>query len=474
MRHLSVPAALAEGAVANALSAFQEYTGCPHAFVTGDVLDIDDAAGSSSEGFFRCGAMVLFGRAQGAVPASSPSAVLPDAGATFDARAGKLRLGFNPTDAAVNLRTERYIDNRLPGGGEGVTVRSAVRQAYYALRPVLPVSVRKHAQRWALRDWRKQTFPSWPVDTTVDDLMRALFLRLLDVHAVDELPFIWFWPDGHAGCAMMTHDVETAAGRDFSSRLIEMEAGHGIRSAFEIVPEERYDVPETYLQEIRDAGCEVCVHGLNHDGRLFLNEQLFRQRAAKINEYARLYGAHGFRSPVMYRRVDWYDAFQFSFDMSLPNVAHLDPQRGGCCTVMPFFIGDIVELPLTTIQDYPLYNILNQWTMDLWKQQCGILLRYNGLLSFIIHPDYTISANAQKLYNELLAYLGGLRDNHGVWIALPGQVDEWWRQRRNMRLERDGASWRISGDGSDRARVAFARREGGDVTYRIADDRSWH
>ena len=37
----------------------------------------------------------------------------------------------------------------------------------------------------------------------------------------------------------------------------------------------------------------------------------------------------------MYRNQDWYDVFEFSYDMSVPNVAHLDPMRGGCCTVMP-------------------------------------------------------------------------------------------------------------------------------------------
>jgi len=46
-------------------------------------------------------------------------------------------------------------------------------------------------------------------------------------------------------------------------------------------------------------------------------------------------------------------------NMSVPNVGHLDAQLGGCCTVMPFYIGDILELPLTTTQDYSLFNILN-------------------------------------------------------------------------------------------------------------------
>ena len=47
----------------------------------------------------------------------------------------------------------------------------------------------------------------------------------------------------------------------------------------------------------------------------------------------------------MYRNQEWYDVFEFSYDMSVPNVAHLEPMRGGCCTVMPYFIGKIVELP---------------------------------------------------------------------------------------------------------------------------------
>jgi hypothetical protein len=62
--------------------------------------------------------------------------------------------------------------------------------------------------------------------------------------------------------------------------------------------------------------------------------------------YAKEYNEAGFRSPVMYPNLDWYAELGFSYDMSVPNVAHLDPQRGGCCTVMPYFIGDQLELPL--------------------------------------------------------------------------------------------------------------------------------
>jgi hypothetical protein len=249
---------------------------------------------------------------------------------------------------------------------------------------------------------------------------------------------------------------------------MQMEGEFGIRSSFEIIPEERYEVPESYLEQIRAAGCEVCVHGLNHDGRLFETDAIFYERAPKINAYARLFGATGFRSPVMYRRVDWYDAFEFSYDMSLPTVAHLDPQRGGCCTVMPYFIGRLVELPLTTTQDYQLYHILKRYDLTLWKEQCDILLKYHGLISFIIHPDYTTEPRAQRLYQSLLEYIARLRDDYNVWVALPGEADRWWRQRNQLRIEQHGSRWRIVGAGSERASLAFASIRDGRVHFRMA------
>ena len=95
----------------------------------------------------------------------------------------------------------------------------------------------------------------------------------------------------------------------------------------------------TFLNSIRDRGFAVNIQDLNHDGRLFKSHAEFLARVAKINSYAEQYGAEGFRSAILYRVEKWFGALKFAYDMSVPNVAHLDPQRGGCCTVMPYFIG---------------------------------------------------------------------------------------------------------------------------------------
>jgi hypothetical protein len=110
---------------------------------------------------------------------------------------------------------------------------------------------------------------------------------------------------------------------------------------------------------------------------------------------------------------------KFDYDMSIPNVAHLDPQRGGSCTIFPFFIGNIIELPVTTTQDYSLLHILSDYSTGLWQKQVALIREKHGLISFIIHPDYIIPKRARRVYSELLLDLSQLHSRGETWIALP-------------------------------------------------------
>jgi hypothetical protein len=188
----------------------------------------------------------------------------------------------------------------------------------------------------------------------------------------------------------------------------------------------------------------------------------------RINAYGRQFGAQGFRSAGMYRNTDWYDALDFSYDMSIPNTAHLEPQQGGCCTVFPFFIGRILELPLTTIQDYTLLNILNHNSIELWREQISLIRQKSGLISFIVHPDYITKPRARRIYADLLNHLCELRSRGETWIALPAQIAEWWRLRSEMRLVNAGGSWSIQGKGSERARLAYAVMSDNRISYEVA------
>jgi len=123
---------------------------------------------------------------------------------------GRPHLPFDPNEIIEDLRLERYVD----AWGSKLSARSVLRRLYYVLRPFMSFSMRGQIQRLYTRTKREQTFPHWPVDTTVEDLCQRFLLIFMEAAGLDEIPFIWFWPRRARGCVMMAHDVETEAGRD--------------------------------------------------------------------------------------------------------------------------------------------------------------------------------------------------------------------------------------------------------------------
>lgn len=444
-------------------TAFLDYYRCP-----ADVVPLGtEASASSGDGFFRFGDTIGFGRFEGGSPAEHVTNTLTDVSEAATVVDGRAWLPFDLSQVATNLRQERYRQN---GNSilQKTTSNAMVQSIYYLLRPLLGVTVRKHLQRLWLRDWERIPFPKWPVDRTVDQLMEGA-MRVALTAQQGPIPFIWFWPEGASACTMVTHDVEGQAGINFCDALMDIDDSFGIKSAFQLIPQGHEATWRQTAAQLRQRGFEVNLHDLNHDGKLFVNRTEFLRRARRINEYAREFECEGFRSGVMYREQDWFDAFEFSYDMSVPNAAHLEPQRGGCCTVMPYFVGDILELPLTTTQDYTLFYILNDYSIALWRAQIDLLAQHHGLISVITHPDYLTGDRERSVYAELLRYLTERRDRDRLWFALPGEINRWWRNRRQMRLVRDGQRWRIEGHDADRARIAFAQLTNNGVAYSLCN-----
>src|SRR6266852_6563094 len=409
---------------------FFEFFRCPQ-----DAVRFDMAGGLSSvPGYFRLGEELRRNGKTAAIPAAKHAAddfvdTLPEVCVKGD----EIRLQFEPDQMADYLRYERYAE----GGGKGTSRLGAhplIRELYYLCRPLLRVPIRSILQRIHLQSQRKNPFPKWPVDRTVDRLFENMMIAAIRANGSRPIPFIWFWPEGKQAAFILTHDVEDENGKAFCPSLMDIDDEYGFKASFQIVPEGRYPVEPDFLQSFRDRSFEICVHDLNHDGNL-------------------------------YRNLLWYGDYQFSYDMSVPNVAHLDPQGGGCCTVMPYFIGDILEIPLTATQDYSLFHILRQYSIELWKQQIKIIVDGHGLLSFIIHPDYVIETKLQSVYRELLAHLRHQCKERNIWAALPRQIDSWWRQRNAMKLVPNGDGWAIAGEGIERAQIAYASVQNGTLVY---------
>ena len=421
---------------------------------------------SDSSGFFRMGDAVCYGQCSGGTPAQSIEESLYDCDASIPVLNGheRVRLPFDPAQIITNLRMELYAGRR---SALAALFHDCLHWSYYSVRPLMPVGVRRHLQKLHLHSRTQAAFPQWPVDCTVDNLAEQFLRMAMLAKRRATVPFIWFWPEGMESAAIVTHDVETQSGVNFCGALMDLNDSFGIKSSFQVIPESRYPVSQTFLDNLRARGFEVNVHDLNHDGHLFREHQEFLRRVAKINRYLRAFNAEGFRAGVMYRNQQWFGALEASYDMSVPNAAHLDAQGGGCCTVMPYFVGNVLELPVTATQDYALFNILRDFSISLWQREIETVRAKHGLISFVVHPDYIIEERPRATYRQLLRHLTELRAEGNVWFALPREVNEWWRQRSALRLVRRGSAWCIEGDGKERARIAYASLEGDKIIYRF-------
>lgn len=448
--------------------ALLEYFRCPETYadfaLSGDLCP--------GEGYFRFGPdLIGYGQTSLGNYAETPERSMGDVMQHVRMEGSTCFIPFSPSAVVENLQLERYVSNSSnheSKAGSGIG-KKLIYAAYYRVRPYLGVPIRKHLQRLWLTGRKKVTFPNWPLDRTADQILERLLILSMKAHGIAQIPFVWFWPDGQKSCLILTHDVEELAGVDFCSSLMDIDDSFGVKSSFQFIPEKRYSVSSATFDGIRDRGFEINVHDLNHDGHLYDDREEFLRRASKINHYVKEFGAAGFRAGVLYRRLDWYDAYEFSYDMSVPNVAHLDPQFGGCCTLMPYFVGNVLELPLTTTQDYSLFNILCEYSIDLWKSQIETIRANHGLLSFNVHPDYLLERRARETYRQLLEHLAQMRADEQVWATLPKEVDRWWRDRSQMKIMREGEGWRIEGPGKERARLAFATLVGDQISYKLAE-----
>ena len=117
------------------------------------------------------------------------------------------------------------------------------------------------------------------------------------------------------------------------------------------------------------------------------------------------------------------------------------------------------------VQDYSLFHILKDYSIGVWKEQISRIRERHGLMQAIIHPDYIRDKAGRQVYTELLCYLSELRARGETWIALPSEAAAWWRLRNELTLVNEGGSWRIEGDGHQRARIAYATIVKEKITY---------
>ena len=259
---------------------------------------------------------------------------------------------------------------------------SLARRLYYDLKPVLPawfrIAVRR---RRAAKVLRKAS--NWPIDVSAS-----------------QPPANWLgWPPPKQFAFVLTHDVEGLSGLVNCRPLMELEQEFGVRSSFNFVPEGEYSTPPELRAELVTNGFEVGVHDLRHDGKLYRSEKEFLRAAERINKYLREWNAVGFRSGFMHHKLEWLHALDIAYDMSTFDIDPFEPQPDGVHTIFPFWVGcnprarnsgkeGYCELPYTLPQDFTIFTILREKTIDIWKRKLDWIAVNGGMALLNVHPDY--------------------------------------------------------------------------------------
>ena len=372
------------------------------------------------------------------------------------------RMGVTEDDHPVEYYLhERY---REPAETHGLL------RAYYAVRPLLPRAVQLAMRRLYARRQARVTFPRWPIEPVlVERAARDMKVRI-EASEAGRVPLINFWPGESRAAVVLTHDVEGTAGAHNIPRVRELERQYGVVSSWNFVAE-RYPFDKRLFRTLEAEGCEIGLHGLYHDGKKFSSRRVFDERLPRLNSYLKEWGAVGFRSPATHRNPDWMPAIAALYDSSFPDTDPFEPQAGGCCSIFPFFLGDLVELPITLVQDHTLILILQQRDIDIWRRKATWIIEHHGLVNIIVHPDYMLTDRHLRYYDEFLKFITSQRD---LWCALPKDVAQWWRDRTSSAVVVEpGLPPRIDGPASGRGSITWAVLEGANVKY-ICDLKSGH
>ena len=311
---------------------------------------------------------------------------------------GLLRLSDNVSSVTVSdaaeLRLRRAftprppLSSRLPISYQKFPpkVRSLIASTVGRLR-------RGRADRWA-------AFPAWPLDLSAD--------FLADMADSASSPF----RNGPTP-VVLTHDLDSAEGLTNLTRwFLAEEEAVGARSVSYVVPR-KWPVDYSQLDEVKQRGHELGIHGYDHSNRTPYVEA--RQRAQRLNAAMDLierYEIIGYRSPSLLRtRELLHDLGRYyRYDSSIPAAGGMFPvPNNGCASARPFEVEGIIEIPITMPRDGSLLFLgyHPDKILDMWISCAEHIARSGGIVMLLTHCEARFSGNKTMLsvYRRFLEHV---------------------------------------------------------------------
>lgn len=313
---------------------------------------------------------------------------------------------------------------------------------FYSIKPLMPRKMQIFLRRVIAKRQRRAAMGDWPID-----------------YRAAGVPAGWAgWPEGRRFALILYHDVDSVQGLKNCSQLMELEKRLEFRSSFFFVPGD-YDVPRDLRETLVHEGFEIGIHGFRHDGRTFSSRKIFNQRASKINQFLKDWGAVGYSSPSTLRKLDWIAELDIEYDCSTFDTDPFEPQPNGTGTIFPFPVrgpsnpAKFIEIPYTLPQDHSLFIVLKERTIGVWKEKVDWIAEHGGVAVLNTHPDY-MNFNGSRYshkgyparnYSDFLEYVKAKYAGR-YWHVLPRKLADFWRRflRDNMKTsdaEGRGPGW---------------------------------
>jgi len=259
-------------------------------------------------------------------------------------------------------------------------------------------------------------------------------LRFIVVKAVERLSGTRLprktWK-GKKSCCIVTHDVDTKQGLARARPIKKLEEKYDIESAW-YIPTKHYSLDSGTVRDLANYG-EVGVHGAQHSGNLvgLPNQKLYQL----LYEAKKLLGkisdspVKGFRSPLLQHNSTIFEQLKkadYSYDTSVPTWEPKHPQTMspfGIGTVFPLVLNDLVEIPISIVQDHQLLYVLGltaKETLAEWFSFMTTIKEIGGCSVLLSHPEYGLFDSENiSMYEDFLTYISS--DSDG-WITTPAKL----------------------------------------------------
>ena len=294
---------------------------------------------------------------------------------------------------------------------------------FYNLKHLIPRRVQIALRRMLAKRKRKVYQDVWPIDRK----------------SLEKRPEPWEgWPDQKRFAVILTHDVESAKGIKNCLPLADLEKNLGFCSSFNFVLND-YHIPPELRQSLVSKGFEVGIHGFTHNQKFLQSEKDFLGQYPQINQRLKEWDAVGYRTPSMLGNLERMHKLNIEYDASTFETDPFEPQPFGVRTIFPFWVegkekgSGFVELPYTLPQDFTLYVILQEKSIDIWVKKLDWIAENGGMALVITHPDYMnftgegncIEEYPVQMYEEFLGYIKSKYEGQ-YWQVLPKEIARFW------------------------------------------------